>query len=317
MIRYRAFLNTDVPALVLLWNSQRERRALAQPLTAALLEQCVFGKPFFDRRGFLVAEEDGKVCGFTHAGSGVNADGSRLDTETGAVYLLVIADHPLQEVIARGLLDQAEAYLIGRGARTLWAGCVQPANGFYLGLYGGSESPGVLESDAASLALFRGAGYAEVERHIILQRRLGGFRPLVDRQQLQLRRQFHVESEADPPSASWWEAWTMDPFDRVRHRLFQRGEGEACGSVLAWGREGLLGNSDAGPMGLAELRIREDLRGRGLGTFLASEALRAALANGVSLVEVQTQESNSAALALFRKLGFQQTDRGWSLRRSV
>lgn len=317
MIRYRTFLNTDAPALVRLWNRQSGRRPLTLPLTLTLLEECVFGKPFFDRRGFLVAEVDGGVAGFAHAGLGVSADGSGLSTEAGAVYLVVVGEDPRHEAIARGLLEQAEAYLIGRGVRTLWAGCVQPAHGFYLGLYGCSEGPGVLESDAASLALFRSAGYTEVNQHLVLQRKLAGFRPLVDRQQLQLRRQFDVETEADPPCASWWEAWTMGPFDRMRRRLFQRGEATACGSVLTWGRERLVGDSDANATGLTELWIRDDLQGRGLGTFLVGEVLRAAQAKGVSLAETQTQEGNSAALSLFRKLGFQQVDRGWILHKNV
>jgi ribosomal protein S18 acetylase RimI-like enzyme len=317
MIRYRAFLNTDAPALVSLWNSQEGRRALRQPLTVALLEEYVFGKPFFDRQGLLVAELDGRVVGFAHAGWGVHANGSELSTEEGAVYLVVVAEHPQREAMTGELFERAEAYLVDRGAHTLWAGCVRSTHGFYLGLYGGSESPGVLESDAAGLALFRSAGYIEVERYCILQRGLAGFRPPIDRQQLQLRRQFQVESEANPPCASWWEAWTMGAFDRTRQRLFQRGEREACGSVLTWGRERLFGNSDRPVAGLMELQIREDLQGRGLGTFLVGETLRAAQAQDVSQVEIQVPEDHAAALALFGKLGFQQVDRGWVMRKNL
>lgn len=94
MIRYRTFLNTDAPALVPLWNRQSGRRPLMLPLTLTLLEECVFGKPFFDRRGFLVAEVDGGVAGFAHAGLGVSADGSGLSTEAGAVYLVVVGEAP-------------------------------------------------------------------------------------------------------------------------------------------------------------------------------------------------------------------------------
>jgi GNAT superfamily N-acetyltransferase len=286
-------------------------------MTLTLLEECVFGKPYFDRHGFLVAKEGSRLVGFAHAGFGATPDGSGWSTEVGAINLVLTAEHEQRESIARGLLEHGESYLTSHGARTLWAGCVQPAHGFYLGLYGGSESPGVLESDAASLALFRSAGYAEVEQHAILQRRLAGFRPLVDRQQLQLRRQYHVESEADPPCASWWEAWTIGQFDRARHRLFQRQAGEACGSVMTWCRERPFGSSGASPMSLVGLQIQAELQGQGLGAFLVGEALRCALGNGVSLAEVQIVENNPSALALFRKLGFQQVDRGWVLRKSV
>lgn len=317
MIRYRAFLNTDAPALVALWNGQAGVQALRQPLTLALLEECVFGKPYFDRHGLLVAEADGRLAGFAHAGFGVPNHGTELSTEAGAVQLVVVGQHPQREGIACELLERAEAYLTGRGAREIWAGCVQPLHGFYLGLYGGSESPGVLESDAASLALFRSAGYAELGRHSILQRSLAGFRPLIDRQQLQLRRQFDLESEPAPACESWWEAWTIGAFDRTRHQLFQRGQAEPCGSVLTWDRKHLLGDVEGNTAGLIGLWIRDDLRGRGLGKFLVGEVLRAVQADGVPQVDVQVAETNAAALAVFRRLGFQQADRGYLLRKSL
>jgi GNAT superfamily N-acetyltransferase len=308
-------LNTDAPALVKLWNSQTSRRALTQPMTQILLEECVFGKPYFDRHGFLVAKEDDRLVGFAHAGFAAGADGLRLSTEAGAVNLVLVAEHPQREVIARGLLEAGESYLIDRGARTLWAGCVQPAHGFYLGLYGGCESPGVLESDADSLALFRNAGYAEVEQHAVLQRHLASFRAPINRKQVQIRRQYHVESEANPPSASWWEGWTMEPFDRVRYRLFKQGAGEACGSVMTRCREGISGNLGGNVMGLEAIHIPSEQRGQGLGAFLLGEALRCAQGNGVTLAEVQVAQSNPPALALFKKLGFQLVDRGWVLRK--
>lgn len=317
MIRYRPFLNTDAPALVALWNRQAETHALRRPLTLAVLEECAFGKPYFDRHGLLVAEVEGQMAGFAHAGFGVPAGGVEVSVEAGAVQLIVVGEHPQREQIARELLERAEAYLVGRGARTLWAGCVAPLHGFYLGLYGGSESPGVLESDAASLALFRGAGYAEVERRGMLQRSLAGFRPPVDRQQLQVRRQFEVTREPAPPCGSWWEAWTMGAFDRTRHQLFLRGQAEACGSVWTWDRKHLLGDAEGTIAGLLDLWIRDDLRGRGLGTFLVGEVLRAVQADGVPQVDVQVAEANAAGLALFRKLGFQQVDRGYILRKDV
>jgi GNAT superfamily N-acetyltransferase len=316
MIRYLAFLNTDAPALVEFWNRQTGRRALTQPMTLVLLEECVFSKPYFDRHGLLVAKEDDRLVGFAHAGFAASADGMRLNAEAGAVNLVLVAEHPQREQIARGLLEASESYLIDRGVRTLWAGCVQPAHGFYLGLYGGSESPGVLESDADSLALFRNAGYAEVEQHAILQRQLASFRPPVDRQQVQIRRRYHVESEVNPPSASCLEAWTMEPFDRVRHRLFKHGAGEACGSVMTRCRGSLSGNSGASILSLDGLHVPAEQRGQGLGAFLLAEALRSAQESGAALAEVQVPQSNPPALALFKKLGFQQVDRGWVLRKT-
>ena len=285
-------------------------------MTAGLLETHVFARPYFDRRALVVAEDGGRLAGFAHAAFGAAPDGSKIGTEVGAINVVQVAEHEQREAIARGLLERCEAYLTGGGARTLFAGCVQPAHGFYLGLYGGSESPGVLESDAATLTLFRNAGYVEVREQAILQRPRAVFRPPVDRQQMQIRRQYQVQSQADPPPTTWWEAWTVGQLDRVRHRLFARQASEPCGEVLAWNREHAPGDFGTPAVGLLNLQIQPELRGQGLGTFLVAEALRAMQGSGVVLVEVQADASNQPGLALSRKLGFQQVDRGWVLRKA-
>ena len=226
------------------------------PLTPAVLERDVFSKPFFDRRGLIVAEEGGRLVGFAHAGFGPAPDGSRISTEVGAIHVVRVATHDDREQIAHRLLEHSEAYLTGSGSRTLLAGCARPAHGFYLGLYGGTESPGVLESDAATLALFRSAGYGEVENHVILQRPRAVFRPPVDRRQVQIRRQYRVESQTDPPPATWWEACTLGQLDRVSYRLFSRHADEACGEVLAWNRARAPGDFGAPAARLRTARRR-------------------------------------------------------------
>ena len=49
--------------------------------------------------------------------------------------------------LADELLARSEVYLRERGAKVIYAGGIRPLNGFYLGLYGGSELPGVLVTD--------------------------------------------------------------------------------------------------------------------------------------------------------------------------
>jgi ribosomal protein S18 acetylase RimI-like enzyme len=317
MIRYRPFRNDDPPALVELWRSQPPRRALVPSITTELLEERIFGKPYFDREGLIVAENGGRVVGFAHAGFGSNADGSNVTTEIGSTYLMLIAGHERQERIARELLEQSEQYLIGHGTRTLMAGSVYPANAFYLGLYGGSPSPGVLESDVETLTLFRSAGYGEVSRHFVLQRALAGFRPLVDRSQLQIRRQYRVETDQTPAVRSWWEACTIGMLERVQHRVLSSRTGAVCGCVTFWDLTRQPGAWGAHEMGLIDLEIKAEGRHQGLGTFLVGEALKHMHAAGMALAEAQIDEQNQPALGLFRKLGFGQVDRGIVLRKNA
>ncbi len=98
---------------------------------------------------------------------------------------------------------------------------------FYVGLYGGSELPGILDSDPQHQGFFRAAGYREIDRTVVLHRELTGFRPYVDRQQMLLRRRIRVESACDPPFRTWWEACTVGDFTRLRFELFVSDENKA------------------------------------------------------------------------------------------
>ena len=317
MIRYRPFRNTDPPAIAELWCNHPPQRFLAQPMSIALLEQRVFGKPYFDRLGLIVAEEQRHIVGFAHGGFASNEDGSGLTTRIGSTCMLMVANHPQRHGTAARLLEASERYLIERGARTLYAGSVWPANAFYLGLYGGSPSPGLLRSDTERVRLFLAAGYQCVEEHFVMQRPLAGFRPIVDRVQMQLRRRYRVESELDPPVESWWEACTIGQMERTCHRLVSREDDAPCGSVIFWDMERISAAWGVRAIGLIKLQIAEHLRGQGLGTLLVGEALRHAHGAGVSIAEAQVLEANRAAIALFAKLGFETVDRSLVLRKRV
>ena len=122
MIRHRPFRNGDTPAIADIWCRQRPLRGLAQPMSALLLEERVLAKPYFERAGLIVAEEQGQIVGFVHAGFGPTEDMSALSTDMGVTCLLMVAAHPSRETIAEQLLEQAEQYLRGKGARVLYGG---------------------------------------------------------------------------------------------------------------------------------------------------------------------------------------------------
>lgn len=317
MIQFRPFLNIDPPGIAELWCQHAPLRALVQPMSTALLATMVLAKPYFDREGLIVAEEDRRLIGFVHAGFGSSPDGSRLDKCLGVICLLMVAARDDREQIAAELLAQGERYLIDRGAKELMAGGVFPANPFYLGLYGGSHSPGILESDADSCRLFQSAGYQNVATRAILQRRLSDFRPVIDRAQLALRREYLVETQFDPPTKSWWEACTIGPTERTLHRLLTKRGKRECGSVTLWNMEPFFLSWGVRTAGLMDLQIDEDQRRHGLGTLLLGEAFRHTKEQNLTQVEVQVREDNLPALALFRKLGFVPVDRGWELRKKV
>jgi len=310
MLTYRTFRNSDPPALAALWRSRAGQPGLVQPVSPDLFEQLVFAKLYFDYGGLVLAYDDGRLVGFAHAGFGPNAESSWISTETGVLCVVVTDPRCAEAEVADGLLDRSEDYLRRRGAKVLYGGGLQPLCPFYIGLYGGSELPGVLDSDTVPRDALAARGYREVERIVLLHRELGGFESQMDRQQMQIRRQMQVEVTADAPTRTRWEAFTIGEFDLTRFDLVVRGRGEAAATALFRSMEpgGTTGVGRA--VGLMGLSVDADHRRHGFATFLLNEAFRQFLRQGIMHVEVQAGEANAAALGVFQKLGLQQTGRG-------
>ena len=116
MIGYRPFLNTDPPALADIWNAQPPARGLLRPMTAAILDQFVLSKPYFDRFGLLIATDGNRPVGFAHAGFGPQSNYAALDRDRGIVAALMVAEHPQQAEIVTELLTRSERFLQSHGA---------------------------------------------------------------------------------------------------------------------------------------------------------------------------------------------------------
>ena len=147
-------------------------------------------------------------------------------------------------------------------------------NSFYLGLYGGSELPGMLESDAVAQQTFTSHGYREIDRTLLFRRNLSTFEAVVDRRQMQVRRQMVVEVVVDPPTRTWWEACTLGMFDLVRFALVPRSGGSAVATAMFRRMELLPSVLQPPSLGLIEVWVEESARRRGLAIFLLSEAFR-------------------------------------------
>jgi len=317
MIHYRSFRNTDPPAITAIWRSRAGQNGMLQPVSVDLLEQLVFGKLYFDYPGMIIAWEGDRAVGFAHAGFGPNHSRDDISVETGITCMIVARpDGPEAEVLA-GLLERSEAYLRQRGAKVLYGGCVRPLSPFYLGLYGGAEPAGVLQSDAPVQSLYRQRGYQEFQRRLIFRRQLADFRPRVDRRQLQFRRCMSLQITVDAPTRDWWEACTTGDFDLTRVELRVRGSETALGQVVfrsmdAMGPSGLVRCA-----GVLELYVQPEHRQQGIATFLLGEALAELNRDGYSMAEIHVPENNAPALGLLGKLGFRQADQGIVFRKEA
>lgn len=317
MLRYRSFRNTDPPTVTAIWRSRVGQDGLLQPVSVDLLEQLLFGKLCFDYKGMILAWDGDRPVGFAHAGFGPNEARNWISTEVGVTCIVVVRPECEQSEVVAGLLEQSENYLRRSGAKVLIGGAIRPMSPFYLGLYGGAELPGVLRSDTVAQSLYRSQGYEESDRTLVFRRELAGFRPLVDRVQVRLRRMMSLQSIIDAPTRDWWDALTTGDFDLTRFELHPRGSESLLGSVTVRSMDSVGLTGPTRSAGVLELHVDPAQRHQGLATFLMGEAFSELARQGYSVVEGQVNASNTAALGLLQKLGFEQVDEGIVFRKAV
>jgi GNAT superfamily N-acetyltransferase len=313
-IRYRTFRNTDPPHLVDIWRSQPPERALMQPASVALFDMLLFAKQYFDPAGLVLAFDGEVPVGFGHAAFGSTDDGRRIDRTLGVTHLVMVRPHYQGRGIGSQLLIRCEEYLRREGAQVLYAGGVGHLNGFYLGMYGGSELPGVLDSSVYAQKLFLKNDYREIDRVHVLHRDLMTFRPPIDRRLMPLRRNATMRFDYDPPSPNWWHASTYGCFNLVRYALMLKVPTQStpieAAAATFWMMETFTRSWGVHAAGLIDVQTRPELQRQGIATFLLGEAFHHLRSEGTTLVETQTMVHNAAALGLYKKLGFTPADQG-------
>lgn len=321
MIEYRSFLNTDSPWIVDIWRQQPAFRGQISSINRTLLEHKVFGKPYFDSRGLIIAVlREGEKCvplGFVHAGFAANVDMSDLDHGTGVVSILKVVPSEWQKEVADQLLDRALQYLRNAGATHVHFGSRFPHAPFYMGLYGGSQIPGLLAEDNLSLDTALRRGFKVDDKIIVMERRLIGFRAFVDREQMALRRRYQINAVANPLEKSWWECCTLGVAERDRFSVYDKANQNVCGSVQFWDMQPLASGFGVVARGMRDLNVSEEMRRCGIATFLVGESLRQLMQQGVGLVEAQTRESDQPAIGVFRKLGFEEVGKGLLMSKAI
>ena len=234
MIEYRPFLNTDPPLIVDLWSRLPRVEGLVKSIDETTLEKHVFSKIYFDRNGFFVALEGDRIVGFSHAGFPPNDELADLNKQCGIVSQLRVEPRDDHSQIRQQLLTLTVEYLRAHGAETIYAGCKFPYSPFYLGLYGGSRHPGILDTDVSTLETFADFGFAVNDQVIIMERSLEAFKTITDRQQMTVRRGYLINASTYPIEQTWWESCTLGIADRERFTVIDKKskKGLWCGILL-------------------------------------------------------------------------------------
>jgi ribosomal protein S18 acetylase RimI-like enzyme len=317
MVRIRNFRNDDPPALVALWNDALPGRSTYTLRAPGPLERFVMSKPYFDPAGLFIAEEDGAVVGFAHAGFGPNDDESALDPSRGVLCAIAVRSSHRRRGIGGELLRKSQEYLVARGSQVLHAGPHWPLCPFYFGLYGGSDMCGFLMSDASAAPFLEHYGYQVVRTTVVLQRRLDRAFVAADARFMNLRRRFDVRLIQRTVLGTWWQECVAGLLDAVEFRLEDRTTGQPVARAPIWEMEGYGCHWNAPVAGVTDVQVRSDLRRQGLAKFLLTQMIRSLQEQYFGVIEVQTPEDNPTGLALFQSLGFEQVDLGRVYRREM
>jgi ribosomal protein S18 acetylase RimI-like enzyme len=309
VIHYRTFRNTDPPGLVHIWNQCFTGRGAVAFRGSTLIEYCLFAKPYFDPAGTIVALEEEERVGFALTGFGPTADRKGLDYSSGVVCALGVLPGYRKRGIGTELLRRAEESLRSRGATRVCGGPLAPRNPFTFALYGGSNSPGFLDSDPDARPFFEKRGYRLSDTIQVLQRSLDEPLALADVRFSGFRQRYEIHARSLPAN-QWYREGVLGPIEVVEYRLIDRQSHEEAGHAQLWELETFRPRWNEHGVAINDFEIIEPQRRRGLGKFLLAQIIRHLQEQFFTLVETQVAETNTAALELAGLLGFRPIDIG-------
>lgn len=310
MFHFRSFNNFDPPRVTQIWNESLSGRGSYTLKMVAMLERFYFSKLYFDPKGLILAFDRDVPVGFVHAGFGPNASNTDIDPTSGVICTIAVRPTFRRQGFGSELLKHAEAYLIGRGARTIQAGPYGPGNPFSLGIYGGSESPGFLVSDTSVGPFFEKNGYAIAHRRSVLHRLLEKPLTISDPRFAQLRKEYEVTVQPRVALSNWWQENTVGPLEPLEIRCEERTTRSIAGRALIWEMEGYSWRWNLPAAGVLDFIIREDLRRLGIGRFFLAHILRYLQEQYFGVCECHADENSPNLLGLIQSLDFAKVDEG-------
>jgi GNAT superfamily N-acetyltransferase len=310
VIHFRTFRNTDPPGLAEVWNEAFTGRGAVQLRHSSPLERFAYSKPYFDPKGLILAEDDGKCIGFAHAAFGANLAETALSHGVGVTCAIGVRPAYQRKGIGTELLRRSEAYLRERGSELLYAGGMRPLNPMYFGLYGGDDLPGFLESDSAAAPFMKARGYQAEACSLIFQRALDKPVSVVDARFVSLRTKLEMQAVPRGGIDTWWQECTLGPVELIEFRLVETATNHTVAAAAAWEMEGFSWRWGLPAVGVLSLMVEESRRRQGLGKFLVTCILRYLQDQYFGIVEAQAIGDNPAVVSLLGVLGFEQVDRG-------
>jgi ribosomal protein S18 acetylase RimI-like enzyme len=307
VLDYRTFRNTDTPRLVSVWNESFTNRGAPRLVNNTMLERYVLAKPIFNPKGVIVAESNGVVVGFAHAAMSLNPFNTQ---KVGVVCLVGVRPAFRRKGVGTELLKRAEQYLREQGAENLQAGGHWPNNPFYMGIYGGCESPGFLRSDTAAEPFLLKHGYRIDQKIAVLQHALDQPMKMFDPRFVPLRQRFELQFGSPRRLLSSWHEEVFGYVDPLQFVLHERKSGNWVARTLVWEMEAFSIAWRRPTVGIFDFEVNAPFRRQSVGRYFLSLIMKYIQDQFFTLVELQLEESNQYGLDFLRSLEFQHVDTG-------
>lgn len=315
-MEYRTFRNTDPPKIVDLWNRTAQGRGAATGITPEAFEFINHSNPYFDPAGVILAVDGERLAGFVHAGFGPDDERAGLSKKLGVICAVLVDDEYRGNKVGTELINRAEQYLRDAGAETIIAGAAPPNDPFYVGLYGGVQPAGWLDSDPSAVPFFQKLGYEPHERHVVYQRDISDGSDPVNVQLINIRRNSQLSIYQGPLRKRWWWFARFGELDTVRFVLTSKDGQEAYAALTVVGLDFYLPKWQCRSIGFIDFDVAAKFKQDGYGQALLVEVCRRLRQEMITIIEMHAREDDAHTIAILEAAGFSQVDAGTVLRKT-
>ena len=305
VLSYRTFHNSDPPKILRLWHTSNLGPCAAEGFPCDILELFVFSQPFFDRTGFFVAEDDGRLVGFVHAGFRPDDQGHQLDRRQGIISAMVVHPEYRRRGIGRQLMQLAEQYLVAQGSQLVIAGAGLDGNGFYNGIYGGLSASGFSCTSAPWTEFLTSLNYQTDSVTRVLHRDLTRGRDPVSARLIRHRRRLNLVITDRLGDLPWWWQVRFGHLDALRFELQERHDQSVVASGQIIGLDVYVPKWGVRSVGIRDVFVANANRRHGYGLSLILEICRRLREQAIQVIEAQVDSSNTAAMELFSAAAFE------------